>query len=204
MQVRPGLHDRITARPLAALMLLSLLGMPVPAVARSGPAADPGPAADQTIAALDALLLRASDADHARLIATRLEARRMARLSPTTRLMLSRGQRELAGGQRREAVEDMSDAIELQPDQGPLWRERAAAQAMQGDLDAAVTDLGGALSRDPTDILSWTALSEIEEHRSQPRQAYEAWERVLQLDPMIAGGAARLVHLHRAMLGEPT
>jgi predicted Zn-dependent protease len=159
---------------------------------------------DPTIAALDAQLLHAADANGAQAIADRLETRRMARLSPTVRLMLRRGQRELAANKPHEALGDISDAIDLQPEQGPLWRERAMAQAMNGDADAAITDLGGALSRDPSDILSWSALSSIEEHHGEPRQAYEAWERVLRLDPKIDGGASRLLHLHHRMLGDPT
>ena len=200
----------MTGRSGALLMLLSLAGLTdFPAAARPDPAPVAPPSAgttgpDRTVTALDALLLHATDADHAQIIADQLEARRMARLSPTVLLMLRRGQRELAGGKLREALDDIGDAIELQPDQGALWRERALVRATQGDADGAITDLGGALSRDPADFLSWSALSTIEEHRSQPRQAYEAWERVLQLDPMIAGGAGRLVHLHRRMLGDPT
>ena len=164
----------------------------------------PAAQADSQIAALNALLLHAPDAGQAGVIADRLEALRIEKLAPTTRLLLNRAQRELAASKTRDALDDVNDAIELQPDQALLWRQRAAVDATQGDADAAVTDLGGALSRDPSDILSWSELSSIEQQRSQPRQAYEAWEHVLQLDPAIADGAARLRHLHRQMMGDPT
>lgn len=150
------------------------------------------------------LLLRAPDASTADAIAARLETLRLSRLTPTTGLLLHRAQRELGAGTLRESRDDMDDAIALQPDQAVLWRERAAVRAMQGDADGAITDLGGALSRDAGDVLSWSALSAIEEHHNQPRPAYEAWERVLRLDPMIEGGAGRLQHLHRQMVGAPT
>ena len=159
---------------------------------------------DAGMDALDASLLHAANADQAAAIADRIEAVRMQRLSPTTRLLLNRARRELADSRTRDALDDMDDAIGLQPDQALLWRERARVRAARGDADAAVTDLGGALSRDPGDILSWSALSLVETGRGQPRQALEAWERLLQLDPAIADGAARLRHLHRLMMGDPT
>ena len=167
-------------------------------------AALPAARADSRLDALNALLLHAGTADQATAIADRLEAWRLQRLSPTTRLLLNRARRELAASQVRDAQGDMNDAIDLQPDQGVLWRERALVHATQGDGDAAVADLGAALARDPSDVLSWSALSDVEAGRGQPRQAYEAWEHVLQLDPAIADGAARLRRLHRRMVGDPT
>ncbi len=153
---------------------------------------------------MGAQLLRAATADQAAAIADRLEALRLQGLSPTVRLLLNRAQRELAASKDRDALDDVDDAIELQPDQAVLWRQRAVVHAARGDADAAIADLGGALARDPGDPLSWSALSGVETQRSQARQAYEAWEHVLQLDPAIAGGAARLRHLHRQMVGDPT
>ncbi len=160
--------------------------------------------ADTRLDALNALLLHAGTADQAAAIADRLETSRIQRLSPTTRLLLNRARRELATSRTRDALDDMDDAIELQPDQGVLWRERALVHATQDDGDAAVADLGGALARDPSDVLSWSALSGVETGRGQPRQAYEAWEHVLQLDPAIAGGASTLRRLHHQMVGDPT
>ena len=154
--------------------------------------------------ALDALMLHAATADQAAAVEGRIEAQRMAALVPTARLLLNRTRRELDASRMREALDDADDAIELQPDQAVLWRERGLVHAAQGDADAAVTDLGGALARDPGDVASWSALSDVETERSQPRQALEAWEHVLQLDPGIADGAARLRHLHHRMVGDPT
>lgn len=161
-------------------------------------------AADSHLIAMQNSLLHATDASHAALIADSLEAARQAALSPTTRLMLHRGQRELAAGELRAALDDLNDAVELQPDQALLWRERAAVKVLQGDQDGAIQDLGGALSRDPDDILSWSSLSIIEEHHADGAPAYAAWEHVLRLDPMIGGGASRLEHLRHQMLGDPT
>ncbi|NPD68463.1 hypothetical protein HN018_08335 [Lichenicola cladoniae] len=164
----------------------------------------PAAGADPSLAAMQKSLLEAPDAARAALIADRLEAARQAALSPTTRLMLHRGQRELAAGELRASLDDLSDAVELQPDQALLWRERAAVRAMQGDQDGAIQDLGGALNRDPGDVAAWSSLSVIEEHHGDAAAAYAAWEHVLRLDPVIGGGASRLDHLRHQMVGDPT
>lgn len=179
---------------LSAYVILLLVGSSTVAIA----------GADQSIASLSVQLLHASDPDHAQALAEQLEQLRLSRLAPTTRLLLRRGQREIEGGKLNEAIGDLDDAIELQPDQAPLWRERAIIRAAQGNTDAAITDLGGALSRDQTDAAAWSTLSRIEESGGRNQPAYEAWEHVLRLDPMITGGAARLDHLRRRMLGDPT
>ncbi len=118
--------------------------------------------------------------------------------------MLHRGQREQADGHLREALGDLSDALELQPGQSLLWRERAAVRAAQADQAGALQDLGNAINRDPADVQSWSGLSLIEESAGRGEPAFAAWEHVLRLDPMIAGGAARLAHLHHLMVGDPT
>ena len=160
--------------------------------------------ADHALASLEALLLQASDTAHADAVAVRLEALRMSRLSPTVLLLLHRAQREQADNALRDARDDMDDAVALQPDQAVLWRDRASVRAAADDADGAITDLGGALARDPGDVPSWSSLSEIEERENQPRQAFEAWEHVLRLDPMIEDGAGRLKRLHRQLVGAPS
>ena len=190
----------LTGSVRAALLLLA--GTAVAAAAP--PAPPPDLPADRTLAPLEALLVQAPDRAGADALAARLEALRLSRLSPTTLLLLHRAQRELTAGALHDARDDLDDAVALQPEQAVLWRERAAVRATEDDADGAVTDLGGALARDPGDALSWAALSEIEERENQPRQAFEAWERVLRLDPMIGDGAARLKRLHTEVVGAPS
>ncbi len=185
------------------LLLAGLAAAAPPTPPANPPAAAPLPA-DRALASLEAQLLQAPDAARADAVAVRLEALRASRLSPTVLLLLHRAQRELSDGALHDARDDMDDAVALQPEQAVLWRERAAVRATQDDADGAVTDLGGALARDPGDVSSWSSLSEIEERGNQPRQAFEAWEHVLRLDPMIEDGASRLKRLHRDVVGAPS
>ncbi len=176
-----------------------------PAMAAAAPSAPPpDPPADRALAPLEALLVQAPDRAGADALLARLEALRLSRLSPTTLLLLHRAQREQAAGALHDARSDLDDAVALQPEQAVLWRERATVRATDDDADGAISDLGGALARDPGDALSWASLSEIEERENQPRQAFEAWEHVLRLDPMIKDGATRLKRLHTEVVGAPS
>ena len=201
--MRPRAARWLAPRFRAVLLFWPVLGAAAPAAPSSGslPAA---PSADHALASLEALLLQAPDTARADALAGRIEALRTSRLSPTVLLLLHRAQRELAANALRDARDDLDDAVSLQPEQALLWRARAAVRATQDDADGAITDLGGALARDPGDVLSWSALSAVEERQNRPREAFEAWERVLRLDPMIEDGAGRLKHLHTEVVGAPS
>lgn len=199
----PRAARRFIARFRVALLFWPVMAAAAPAPPPSGPPSA-APPVDHALASLEALLLQAPDAARADALAGRLDALRTSRLSPTVLLLLHRAQRELASNALRDARDDLDDAVSLQPEQALLWRERAAVRATQDDADGAITDLGGALARDPGDVLSWSALSAVEERQNQPREAFEAWERVLRLDPMIEDGAGRLKHLHTQVVGAPS
>ncbi len=203
MRPRAAFRLPMIRLPAALLLLAAPAVAAAPAVPSTTPPAVALPA-DRALASLEALLLQAPDTARAGAVAARLEALRTSRLSPTVLLLLHRAQRELSDGALRDARDDMDDAIALQPEQAVLWRQRAAVRATADDADGAITDLGGALARDPGDVPSWSALSGIEERENQPRQAFEAWEHVLRLDPMIEDGAGRLKRLHREVVGAPS
>ncbi len=148
--------------------------------------------------------MHAPDPDRADAAALRLAEARMQALSPTTRLLVRRAQRELSENHAHDALSDASEAIALEPGRAILWRERAVIEAALGDPDAAVGDLGGALSRDPADAESWAGLSQIAEKTGRYAQAVDAWQRVMQLSPMTRDGAARLRALRHKQAGDPT
>lgn len=183
-------------RTLLPALLALVAAAPQPAGTPSAP--------DRRTEPLEAALLHAPDADHADAIAARLAEARMQQLSPTTRLLIRRAQRELGQNHGQDALSDASDAIALEPDHAILWRERASIEGTLGDADSAVRDLGGALSRDPADIESWAGLAEIAEKTGRYDRAVEAWQHVMLLSPMTRGGAARLHALQRRARGEPT
>ncbi len=158
---------------------------------------------DPKLAALTVALAQAQGRTQAMQLELELEGLRQQAVQPMVRLLQRRSQRELAAGEHAAALSDLDDAVELQPDAAVLWRERGAARAAGGEPDQAALDLGGALSRDPSDVLAWQTLAAIEEERASWMAAYKAWQHVLSLDPQVEGGAKRLDRLRRRAFGQP-
>lgn len=110
----------------------------------------------------------------------------------------------LAEGKALSAVEDLDDALVLQPDVAILWRDRARARLTARDLTGAIADLGVALQRDGQDAVAWRLLSAIEEQRGDWQAAERAWQQVMALDPMVEGGRTKGEQLHLKAFGRPT
>lgn len=185
---------------------------PTPGTSSSGPSAEKVPSATprkkltrpQQIAALADQLAQAKTPEDAQMLEARLEALRAAGLSPTTQLLLRRAQKDSQAEKPDDAVEDLSDALALQPDSAILWRSRAQMRLAAGDFNAAITDLGEALQRDGRDAKSWGLLSTVEEQRKDGPAALKAWQKVLELNPMADKNHKRLDALHIKAFGQPT
>ncbi|MBB2203506.1 hypothetical protein HLH27_00530 [Gluconacetobacter takamatsuzukensis] len=183
------------------------VGGAAPAPAAPGVAGHPAhsdPAATPDLSALTAQLAAASSRAAAADLEVRLEQARRHALSPTTRLLQRGAQAHLVEGKALAAVEDLDDALVLQPDVAILWRDRAQARLAARDLTGAITDLGVALQRDGQDAVAWRLLSAVEEQRGDWQAAERAWQRVMALDPMVEGGRAKGEQLHLKAFGRPT
>ena len=124
--------------------------------------------------------------------------------SPAVTLLMSRGLRLLAAGQDQGAIESFTDAIILSPEVAEAWRQRAMAKYHAGDSAGAVQDLQETLKREPRDFAAFRTLADIAAAREDWKSAYAAWQRVMELDPKIEGGEARLKELKRKAVGEET
>ncbi|KFL89421.1 hypothetical protein AmDm5_1724 [Acetobacter malorum] len=185
---------------------------PVSGASPSGTSAGKAPAVaphkkltrPQQIAALADQLAQAKTPEDAQMLEARLEALRAAGLSPTTQLLLRRAQKDSQADKLDDAVEDLSDALALQPDSAILWRSRAQMRLAAGDFKAAITDLGEALQRDGRDAKSWGLLSTVEDQRKDGPAAFKAWQKVLELNPMADKNHKHLDALHIKAFGQPT
>ncbi len=136
-------------------------------------------------------------------IEQQIEAANEKPVSPTTRVLVDGGNAALVAGKPSKAVHDLDSAIDLQPELGVLWRERAVMRLHSGDNHGAIADLGEAINRDPRDFQAWTLLSEITESTGDAAAAYAAWQKVLAIDPQAADAGKRLDLLKRKALGQP-
>jgi tetratricopeptide (TPR) repeat protein len=180
----------------AAFVLMALTS---PALAQA-PAVDRHAAAERLLDALKS----APTEQTAALVEAHILELWLGGATPAVRLLLSRAAREQQAGASRDAVEDFSAALTLQPDLADAWRQRAEARFAAGDVRGAITDLGESVRREPREFLAIRTLARIAEARGDWKGAYQAWGKLLAFDPKTPGGAQRLKEVRRKALGEET
>jgi tetratricopeptide (TPR) repeat protein len=192
-QAAPALGMR---RILLALLLLCA----VPAFAQNAG----GPAAEKR-AALDRLLgaLRSAPSEE---IASPLEQQiRQLWLNagtPAVTLLMSRGLREMKADANQDAIEDFTAALTLDPNLAEAYHQRAIARFAVGDVPGAIADIQNTLQREPRSFAALETLAGIAASRKDWKGAYDAWRKVLEIDPKTRGGQERLKDLRRHALGE--
>jgi tetratricopeptide (TPR) repeat protein len=124
--------------------------------------------------------------------------------TPAVTLLMSRGLRELRAGDNSSAIEDFGDAVTLQPDLAEGYRQLAMARYAAGDIKGAIEALALAVQHEPRDFLAFQTLTDISEARQNWKAAYEAWQKVLAIDPKTPGAEERLKHLQQQAFGQET
>jgi tetratricopeptide (TPR) repeat protein len=122
--------------------------------------------------------------------------------TPAVTLLLSRGLREMKADATQDAIEDFSAAITLDPNLAEAYHQRAIARFAAGDMPGAVADIQATLQREPRSFAAFQTLAAIAESRKDWKGAYDAWQKVLEVDPKTPGGQERLKDLRRHALGE--
>mgnify|MGYP005817281733 CR=1 FL=1 len=135
-------------------------------------------------------------------IENRIAALWAAQPTPAVALLMASGVRAGEAGNWREAIEDFTAALDLQPELPEALRLRAQARFQSGDDAGAIADLEAALRAEPRDFLAFRDLAAIAEARGNWKGAYAAWRKLLEIDPHTPGGAGRLNDLRRRALGE--
>lgn len=124
--------------------------------------------------------------------------------SPAVRLLMGRGLRELKASNYKDAVEAFSDVVTLDPNSAEGYRQLALSRYAGGDPRGAVAALALAVQHEPRDFLAYKSLSEIAEQQQDWKGAYEAWQKVLALDPNTPDAHQRLKKLQVKALGQET
>ena len=155
----------------------------------------------QTEHLLDALKAAPTEAVAAPL-ETRMRQLWMESGTASVTLLMGRGLRAMKGQATDDAVEAFSDAITLDPNLAEAYHQRAVARYHAGDTEGAIRDLEATLTREPRDFAALRTLSEISAAREDWKGAYNAWAKMLEIDPKTPGGEDRLKELKRKAFGE--
>ena len=109
--------------------------------------------------------------------------------TPAVTLLMSRGLREMKANANQDAIDDFTAAITLDPNHAEAYHQRAIARFSSGDTAGAVADIQATLQREPRSFAALETLTVIAESRKDWKGAYEAWQKVLEIDPKTPGGA---------------
>jgi tetratricopeptide (TPR) repeat protein len=179
-------------------LLLLLCALPAFAQNTGGPAAEKRAALDRMLGTLKSAPSEA--------IASPLEQQiRQLWLNsgtPAVTLLMSRGLREMKADASQDAIDDFTAAITLDPNLAEAYHQRAIARFAAGDTPGAIADIQATLQREPRSFAALETLSAIAEARKDWKGAYDAWQKVLEVDPKTPGGEERLKDLRRHALGE--
>ena len=149
-------------------------------------------------------LRTAPDEDTAGMIEGRIRKLWAEQASPAAALLMTRGNRELHNDAAGDAIDDFSAVLDLEPDYAEGYTHRAVARAAAGDYAGAVGDIQAALAHDPRNFAALQALSRIAEQQGNWQGALDAWQKALDIDPRMPGGADRLQMLIGKVEGEAT
>jgi tetratricopeptide (TPR) repeat protein len=180
------------------LPILLLLAAPTFAQGLAGSAAEQRAALDKMLGALQS----APSEEAAHTLEQQIRQVWLNAGTPAVTLLMSRGLRELKADANEDAIEDFTAALILDPNLAEAYHQRAIARFAAGDAAGAVADIQATLQREPRSFAALQTLSKIAERRKDWNGAYDAWRKVLEIDPKTPDGADRLKDLRRRALGE--
>jgi tetratricopeptide (TPR) repeat protein len=180
------------------LPTLLLCALPVFAQNAGGPAAEKRAALDRLLTTLKS----APSEEIARPLEQQIRQLWLNAGTPAVTLLMSRGLRELKADANQDAIDDFTAAITLDPDLAEAYHQRAIARFASGDTPGAIADIQNTLQREPRSFAALETLTAIAQSRKDWKGAFNAWQKVLEIDPKTPGGQERLKDLRRHAFGE--
>ena len=193
------------ARPLsvfAGMLAMSLAVITVPATmaraADSSTVAVPKPI---DLDGLFAKLKQAQDVEVAQRIQRAIEQRWARSGSDTADLLMQRADAAISAGDRPLAIEILDRIIVLDPDWAEAWNRRATVFFLEEDFARSAADIQHVLLLEPRQFGALMGLAGILERIGNERKALEAYQRVLDIYPLLPGAQKSADHL-KSELGD--
>jgi tetratricopeptide (TPR) repeat protein len=143
------------------------------------------PRAPLDLDGLFAKLKQAPDAESAAVTSRAIQQRWTHSGSDTADLLMQRADAALAGGDGPLAIEILDRLITLDPDWAEAWNRRATVFFIEDDLSRSAADIQEVLAREPRHFGALMGLGGILERIGDEHKALEAYERVLEVYPLL-------------------
>jgi tetratricopeptide (TPR) repeat protein len=143
------------------------------------------PRAPLDLDGLFAKLKQAPDAESAAVTSRAIQQRWAHSGSDTADILMQRADVALAGGDGPLAIEILDRLIALDPDWAEAWNRRATVFVLEDDLSRSAADIQEVLAREPRHFGALMGLGGILERIGDEHRALEAYERVLEVYPLL-------------------
>jgi tetratricopeptide (TPR) repeat protein len=112
-----------------------------------------------------------------------ISIRKNYRLSPSTLTLNSRALTLIALNRPQDALENLQQAIEIDPGYATAWAHQGEVWIILNQLDQALSSYNRATNLDPIDPYLWTNRGVLLYQMGQCSEALASFEKALQIDP---------------------
>ncbi|MEO2037138.1 MAG: hypothetical protein ABGW90_00325 [Martelella sp.] len=179
---------RFSVSAILILVTLAVFG-PLPALAQGSAAEDQASEMPDVVVEADPLdrlydrLKRTSDARQAADLARQIDEYLDRSPSATVSLLIEWSDDSENNGRTAAALDFLSEAIALRPDEAAPYRKRAVLHYTHGDLERAMDDIRTSLSLEPRDFGALGLMATILDRTGRQEAAVAVWRRYLEFYP---------------------
>ena len=179
---------------------------PIPSrIGRPGSVGVPDGGAERAklLSELFAHLATAPDETVANRVAAAIEHVWRTSTSDTVSLLIDRSVRASKEKSHELAVRLLDRAAQIAPDNGAVFKTRAAVNYARDDIHGAVGDLRRALALEPNDFKALEMLGGIFKELGRKRAAFEVYRKLYDVHPQMQGIKLLVDELERDAIGQP-
>jgi len=175
---------------------------PADRAAPATPREEAAPRAPVTLDTLFADLKRERNEKAAERIAARIQDRWNRSGSASIDLMMQWAQKAMDDQKFDVALDFLDQVVTLAPGYAEGWNRRATVHFMMQSYGKSMSDIEHALRLEPRHFGALAGMAQIMEIRGRKQLALEAWQKVLDIYPMMRSAQDRVSALSEELAGE--